>query len=120
LAPWRGRRHRSWASNTNAATVGFVVVFGMWFVWELVGNAPSTLNQLLGTAAGIWFGAVAGDKARRDREVEDKADRTEAKVEVLADAAVAEHPELAEPLANPPVCRPADKPPTIDDKGGQR
>ncbi|WP_319456850.1 MULTISPECIES: hypothetical protein [unclassified Mycobacterium] len=84
MAPWRGPRHRSWASNTNQATFALATIFVTWLVWEIVGEAPPSLSQLLGVSAGIWFGAVAGDKAKRDEEVEQTATRAEAKADKLA------------------------------------
>jgi hypothetical protein len=108
LAPWQGPRHRSWASNTALATTALAILFLTTLTFEIVGDAPGWLTQLLGASAGIWFGAVAGDKAKRDQEVSAKADtagatadRAEAKADKLAEVAVNEHPEAAEQIKPP-------------------
>lgn len=78
MAPWKaGTRHRSWFADTNIATVAFAVVFLTYVVWEIVATSPPGLTTLLGVAGGAWFGAVSGDKRKRDQEVEQKVDRLE-------------------------------------------
>jgi hypothetical protein len=70
------------------------VVFGIYLVWAIVdpSHIPSGLTPLLGIAGGVWFGAITDDKRRKDRDVEETADRAETKVERLTDVAEAQHP----------------------------
>lgn len=62
----------------------FVVIFTTYIVWEVVGTAPQGLVSILGIAGGAWFGAVSGDKKKRELDTaatahraEEKADRAE-------------------------------------------
>ncbi|QEA10797.1 hypothetical protein [Mycobacterium phage Weirdo19] len=102
MAPWRGPRHRSWASNGNLAAIGALIVFATYVAFEVFGEAPVALVNLLGPTVGVWFASVASDKSKRDKETEAtaqaaevKADTANAKADRLAEAV--EHPELAEP-----------------------
>ncbi|QFG06034.1 hypothetical protein KDW75_gp32 [Mycobacterium phage Mercurio] len=96
MAPWRGPRHRSWASDTNLSLLfAFAIVAG-YVIWELFGEAPQGMVTLVGLAGGALLGGLTGDK--RKREVERDADVKDAqdtahRAEVKADraAAVAEH-----------------------------
>lgn len=74
MAPWEGPRHKTWAANTNVATVALAILFLTWLIWEIAGTAPPLLAQLLGPATGIWFASVAGDQRKRQDAVSDKAD----------------------------------------------
>lgn len=87
----------------------FVVVFVTYIVWEIVGQAPQGLVSLLGVAGGAWFGAVSGDKKKRDADTEATADDAKAtaqRAEVKADRLVAvaeqEHPDTAHEHGIPP------------------
>ncbi len=100
MAPWQGPRHRSWASDTNWSLLfAFAVVAG-YIAWELVGTAPQGMVTLVGVAGGAVFGAVSGDKKKRDSDVEHRAeraeataDRAEAKADTLAEVVEAAHPD---------------------------
>lgn len=81
MAPWQGPRHRSWASNGNIATLGLAVIFLTWLGFEIPGDAPPALGQLLGVTAGIWFGAMAGDKKQRDADTEREVERLKRQIE---------------------------------------
>lgn len=101
MAPWQGPRHRSWASDTTLSFAFAVVVIVTYVVWEIVGEAPQGMVTLVGLAGGAIFGAVSGDKKKRDHDTERKADRAEAtadRAEVKADrltaVAEAEHPDV--------------------------
>lgn len=97
MTPRRRPRHRTWASDTILGTVGFATVLALYVAWEMFSPpAPAGLVTLLGIAGGAWFGAVSGDKRKRDAEVERTADRAEAKADALKDAADLEHPGTAE------------------------
>jgi hypothetical protein len=89
VAPWKGPRHRSWAANTNLATIAFAVIFGTYVTWEIVDTAPPGLVTLLGVASAAWFGAISDDKKKREAEVEEtanRAERTAVRAEAKADA----------------------------------
>lgn len=71
-----------------------------YIVWELVGTAPQGMVTLVGVAGGAFFGAVSGDKKKRDADTERKADRAEAtadraevKADRLTDVAEQTHPD---------------------------
>ncbi|AOT25141.1 hypothetical protein PBI_TERROR_30 [Mycobacterium phage Terror] len=61
------------------------VVVVAYVIWEIVGEAPQGMVTLVGLAGGALFGAVSGDKRKRVHDVEQTAERAEAK----ADRAVA-------------------------------
>lgn len=109
MAPWKGPRHRSPWSDTHLATAGFVVVFGTYITWEIVGTAPQGLVSLLGIAGGAWFGAVSGDRKKRDADTErtanradETANRAEGKADRLTTVAEAEHPQATHDAGLPP------------------
>lgn len=52
-----------------------------YVVWEIVGTAPQGMVTLVGVAGGALFGAVTGDKKKRDNETEKTAVRAEAKAD---------------------------------------
>lgn len=76
----------------------FVVV--VYVVWEAVGTAPQGMITLVGVAGGALFGAVSGDKKKRDADTEHQAaraertaERAEVKADRLVEVAEAAHPE---------------------------
>ena len=103
MAPWTGPRHKSWAANTNVATVALAILFLTWLIWEIAGTAPPLLAQLLGPATGIWFASVAGDQKKKQDAVAEKADAAETRageaerrVDRLEQVAEHEHPGSVE------------------------
>ena len=78
MAAWSGPRHRSWARDTNLTAVFAGAVVVGYVVWELVGEAPQGMVTLVGLAGGALFGAVSGDKKKRDRDTEVTAQHAEA------------------------------------------
>ncbi len=122
MAPWRGPRYRSWASNGNLAAIGALIVFATYVTFEAFGEAPVALVNLLGPTVGVWFASVASDKAKRDKETEatartaeTKADTANAKADRLAEVAIVEHPELAETEVAEPSPPPAAGRPRVED-----
>ena len=92
MAPWNGPRHRSWASDTNLSFLFAGVTIATYVIWELFGEAPQGMVTLVGLAGGALFGAVAGDKRKREVETERKAEHAErvaVQAERKADEAVA-------------------------------
>jgi hypothetical protein len=75
-----------------------VIVFVVYIVYSITsqGHVPDEIKTLLGIAGGVWFGGIADDKRRRDRDVENTANRAEAKVDRLTDVAESEHPGSTE------------------------
>lgn len=67
--PWDGPRHRSWASNTVLTFILLLVLIVATVVSDALGEPPSYLVGLLGTAAGAFFAALGSDKSKRDTEV---------------------------------------------------
>lgn len=72
----------------------------VYMVWEALGTAPQGMVTLVGLAGGALFGAVSGDRKKRDADVErtanradSTADRAEAKADRLAHVAESEHPD---------------------------
>lgn len=117
--PWDGPRHRSWASNSVLTFFVLVICIVATVITDYLGEPPSYLVGLLGTAAGAFFAAVGSDKQKRDIEVaedaktaKDVAARAEAKADTLAEIAVADHPEV-ETLPSPPF---GDTPPDPKDR----
>lgn len=109
MAAWRGPRHRSRFSDTNLSVVFAALIVGGYVLWELVGTAPQGMVTLVGVAGGALFGAVSGDKKKRDAETEQTADRAEAtadraevKADRLVEVAEAAHPEIAAEHGLPP------------------
>ena len=93
MAPRQGPRHRSWASDTNLSIVFAAVIVVGYIVWELVGEAPQGMITLVGVAGGALFGALSGDKRKRDDDTERTAERAaataeraEVKADMVADA----------------------------------
>lgn len=92
-------------------TVVLITLIIATVVTDMVGDPPTYLTGLLGTAAGVWFAAIAGDKKKFDAEVakaveeakkeagESKttAERAEAKADTLAEVAVQDHPDVKNP-----------------------
>lgn len=74
-------------------------------VTDVIGEPPTYLVGLLGTAAGAFFTALGSDKQKRDVEVREVAveakvvaDRAETKADTLAEVAERDHPgELPKP-----------------------
>ena len=117
--PWDGPRHRSWASNSVLTFFVLVICIVATVITDYLGEPPSYLVGLLGTAAGAFFAAVGSDKQKRDIEVaedaktaKDVAARAEAKADTLAEIAVADHPEVGTlrcpPFGNTPPDPAAD------------
>lgn len=77
MAPWNGPRHRSWASDTNLSFLFAGVIIAAYVIWELFGEAPQGMVTLVGLAGGALFGAVSGDKRKREVETERKAEHAE-------------------------------------------
>lgn len=104
MAPWtRGRRHESRIWSDTGLSIAFaVIIIVSAGLWEgLHPPTPQWLVTLVGIAGGALFGAVSGDKRKRDRVTEQTADRAEEtanRAEVKADRLVAvaeqEHPEV--------------------------
>lgn len=79
-----------------------VVVVVCTVITDVIGEPPTYLVGLLGTAAGAFFTALGSDKGKREadvRETADRADATSNRAETKADAALhvaeGEHPESA-------------------------
>lgn len=91
MAPWSGPRHRSWFSDTNLSLVFAGAIVVGYVIWDLVGTAPQGMVTLVGIAGGALFGAVSGDKKKRDKDVEHRAEDAEHRAEAAeakADRAV--------------------------------
>lgn len=102
MAAGKGPRHRSWASDTNLTAIMAAVVISGYVVWEIAGTAPQGMVTLVGLAGGALFGAVSGDKKKRDDETERTAGRAEAtadragdQADRLTEVAEHEHPETS-------------------------
>ncbi|AXN53289.1 membrane protein [Mycobacterium phage Thonko] len=106
-APWNGPRHRSWASNTMLAFYALIVCLIATVATDLVGEPPTYLVGLLGTAAGAFFGAIGTDKQKREDETRETAERAERKADALGDIARHEHPD--DPPPSPPFDTGGDK-----------
>jgi|SRR5882757_7145622 len=94
-------RSQSWTKPTVLMTIVLIVLIIATVTTDMVGDPPTYLTGLLGTAAGAWFASMANDKRKFDEAVSRAADeaqttatRAEAKADTLADVAVNEHPEL--------------------------
>lgn len=105
--PWDGPRHRSWASDSVIAGIALGVLLAATIATDMVGEPPTYLVGLLGTAAGAFFSALNADKTKREREIaktagraERTAGRAEAKADALADVAREEHPDMSDRLDN--------------------
>ena len=109
MAPWRGPRHRSWASDTNLSLLfAFAIVVG-YVIWELFGEAPQGMVTLVGLAGGALLGGLSGDKRKRDderaanvKDAQDTAHRAEAKADRATNVAELEHPETSKSVGIPP------------------
>lgn len=101
--PWKsGRRHESWFfSDTGLSIMFAVAIIVMAGCWEAFNPpTPQWLVTLVGIAGGALFGAVSGDKRKRDRvteqtahRAEETADRAEVKADRLVQVAEQEHPQ---------------------------
>lgn len=106
--PWDGPRHRSWASNTVLTFLLLLALIVATVVTDVIGEPPTYLVGLLGTAAGAFFAAIGSDKSKRDGEVRDTATdandtahRAERKADALGEVAAREHP-TERPRLEPP------------------
>ena len=105
-------RSQAWTKPTVLMTIVLVTLIIATVVTDIVGDPPTYLTGLLGTAAGAWFAAIANDKKKFDAAVSKAADqaqitasRAEAKADTLADVAVNEHPDIAtRGDLGPPFC----------------
>jgi hypothetical protein len=112
-SPWKGPRHRSWASDTFIFAAILVIVLIVTVVVDTLNGsepAPVYLTGLLGASAAALFGAAGSDKSKREAEIAQDAhvakeraveisktaDRAEAKADKLVEFAKAEHPESTE------------------------
>ena len=77
MAPWKGPRHRSWASDTRLTLIFAGVILATYLIWEAVGEAPQGLVTLVAIAGGALFGAVSGDRNKRAAETEQRVERVE-------------------------------------------
>jgi hypothetical protein len=104
VAPWSGPRYQSRFSDTNLSLAFAAAIVVIYVVWEAVGTAPQGIVTLVGVAGGALFGAVSGDKKKKDADkeadtekrvgrAEATADRAEVKADRLTDVAEAAHPE---------------------------
>lgn len=94
-------RSQAWTKPTVLMTIVLIVLIIGTVVTDMIGDPPTYLTGLLGTAAGAWFAAIANDKKKFDQAVSKAANdahktatRAEAKADTLADVAVSEHAEL--------------------------
>lgn len=99
MAPWEGPRHSSWASNTVLMTAVLIVLVIATVVTDMLGDPPTYLVGMLGSAAGVWFGAMGSDKDKRDKDTAETANRAEAKADQLAVAT--DHPSVVN-MPTPP------------------
>lgn len=90
MAPWKGPRHESWASNFNFSLSGALAVIATYAVWDWKGTPPTVMTTLLGIAAIQLFAALSEEtvrrrtKAKKELAAEKKrADQAEAKVAEL-------------------------------------
>lgn len=95
VAPWNGPRHQSWLSDTVLTSVMAAVVIVAYIAWEALGTAPQGMVTLVGVAGGALFGAVSGDKRKREQDTERVASRADRKADALAEVADHEHPGTA-------------------------
>lgn len=95
MAPWEGPRHRSWASNTVVSGAMFAVIAILTVWMDRTGDPPDYLVGLLGVASTTFFGAIAGDKAKKEAEISRTATRAEAKADALVEAVEHEMPGTA-------------------------
>lgn len=61
-----------------------------YVIWEIVGTAPQGMVTLVGLAGGALFGAVSGDKKKRDHDTEvtaAHAEETAQRAEATANSA---------------------------------
>lgn len=93
--PWNSPRHRSWASNTVISGAALFAILLATVIIDSLGEPPTYLVGLLGTAAGAFFGAIGHDKSQREREIATTANRAERKVDRLGAIAEHEHPGSA-------------------------
>jgi len=115
--PWKGPRHRSWASDTVITAVLFLVLLGST-IWVDMHNGeaepPAYLTGLLGAAGAACFGAYGSDDKKKQGEIAQNTStakrrtlslneeqiRLERKVDKLTKLAKQQHPDadLPEPL----------------------
>ena len=115
--PWKGPRHRSWASDTSITAVLFCILLAatMWVdMHNGEAEPPAYLTGLLGAAGAALFGAAGADKNKRSQDIADDAGtakrmtialnedqiRTERKVDDLGRIVKRKHPEedVSEPF----------------------
>lgn len=114
-------RSQTWTKPTVLMTLVLLsLVLATVITNIVIGEAPTYLTGLLGTAAGAWFAAIANDKKKFDAAVSQAADnaqttanRAEAKADTLADVHVNDAPEPTTrgELLGGPFAIPAPPPP---------
>lgn len=107
MAPWKGHRRNSWASNGNISVYLFAVLFVCWLAFQIWARLPSGpppptgLDPMVMAALGVAVTSKSVEK--RQQEVQLKQEQTVIKqdVEKLKEVAVDAHPEAAKKLEEP-------------------
>jgi hypothetical protein len=82
-------------------TAVLIVLVIATVVTDILGEPPTYLVGMLGSAAGVWFGAMGSDKQKKDADTaatataaQATAERAEAKADTLA--VVTDHADVVE------------------------
>ena len=81
MAPWKGERKDSWASNPNIAVYIFVVLFTVWLgfeIWARVPGgpeAPTELGPMVMAALGVAITVKSSERAQFDNKAQRDVDR---------------------------------------------
>jgi hypothetical protein len=95
LAPWKGHRRNSWASNGNISVYIFCLLFAVWLgfqIWSRLPGGPPPppgLDPMVMAALGVAVTSKSVEKRAADDSYREKSDdrqsKTEGKVRALED-----------------------------------
>lgn len=92
MAPWKGPRRHSWASNGNISVYIFGALFIVWLAFQIWARLPdgppppTGLDPMVMAALGVAVTSKSVEKRAND-------EATEAKIQALEEVAAEEHPE---------------------------
>lgn len=103
MAPWKGPRRHSWASNGNISVYIFGALFIVWLAFQIWARLPdgppppTGLDPMVMAALGVAVTSKSVEKRANEEaseaSIRNRQSDTEDKVQALEEVAAEEHPE---------------------------
>lgn len=103
MAPWKGPRRNSWASNGNISVYIFGALFIVWLAFQIWARLPggppppTGLDPMVMAALGVAVTSKSVEKRAADEaqeaSIRDRQSQAEVKLQALEDVAAEEHPD---------------------------